>query len=475
MKCPHCGGNNPIHQTYCSSCGKKIEVSFDAIAESVEADTVVDRSGALARALFAATVLTVLAGSGAWLATTFLEGAAIRVDGALVPGAPPPPIPVAAAEAPALTPVPASPEDLLLALPQASDLSAKRLGHRRDPVRKALHAAWGGSPEALKSVRRGLLALVSHQDRASGAWHVSGGWEKGRLKWGDTGVTALAVLALLGDGHVWTDPKDSLGQAAGRGVRFLVASQDKSGRIGPAEGNYMYNHGMATAALAEAYAMSGLGPLRGPVERAIDFLASAQRPSGGWDYKKAKGVRADVSVSAWQIAAIRSAELAGIAAPDKTRANAAGFLDALTSKATAETGYEKRPVRGESIPHPTLGPTAISLASRVALGDTTSSTIVRRQAAILMKNLPEWKTGWRSQPPRNAIHLYYCWYHGTVGMRGVGGKQWKTWCEAATTALITGQEKDGAWPPIGRWAADGGRVFTTTMAILTLESTYRYP
>jgi len=475
MKCPHCGGNNPIHQTYCSACGKKIVVDFDAIAESVQADTVVDRTGALARALFAAAVLTILAGGGAWLITTFLEGAAIRVDGALVPGAPPPPIPATAAEAPALAPVPASPEEILLALPQASDLSAKRLGHRRDPVRKALHAAWGGSPEALKSVRRGLLALVSHQDRASGAWHVSGGWEKGRLKWGDTGVTALAVLALLGDGHVWTDPKDSLGQAAGRGVRFLVASQDKSGRIGPAEGNYMYNHGMATAALAEAYAMSGLEPLRGSVERAIGFLVSAQRPSGGWDYKKAKGARADVSVSAWQIAAIRSAALAGIVAPDQTRAKAAGFLDELTSKATAETGYEKRPVRGEKIPHPTLGPTAISLASRVALGDTMSSAIVRRQAAILMKNLPEWKKGWQSRPPKNAIHLYYFWYHGTVGMRGVGGKQWQTWCEAATRALIAGQEKDGAWPPIGRWAVDGGRVFTTAMAILTLESTYRYP
>ncbi|MHC5056398.1 MAG: prenyltransferase/squalene oxidase repeat-containing protein [Planctomycetota bacterium] len=475
MKCPHCGGNNPIHQTYCSACGKKIEVSFDSIAESVRADTSVDRTAVAAHALLAATVLTALAGGGVWLVTSRFGGVDIPVEKALVPAAPPPPIPMSSAEAPALEPVPGSPEELLLALPDASDLSAKRLGHRRDPVRKALHAMWGGDPNTLASVRRGLVALVSHQDRRSGAWHVSGRWEGGRLKWGDTGVTALAVLALLGDGHVWTNPKDSLGQAAGRGVRFLVASQDESGRIGPASGNYMYNHGMATAALAEAYAMSGLEPLRERVERAIEFLASAQRPSGGWDYKRAKGTRVDISVSAWQIAALRSAALAGVDDPGEARAKAAKFVDALTSRTTAETGYEKRPDPSESIPHPTLGPTAMALAARVALGEKPSSAIVRRQAAILLKNLPQWKTEWRSQPPKNAIHLYYYWYHGTVGMRGVGGGQWKTWYEAATQTLLAGQEKDGAWPPIGRWAADGGRVFTTAMAVLTLESTYRYP
>jgi len=334
---------------------------------------------------------------------------------------------------------------------------------------------WGGDPKVLESVKRGLRALITHQDRVTGAWRVCGSWEGGRLKWGNTGVTALAVLALLGDGHVWTDPKDPLGRAAGRGVRFLVASQDKSGRIGPAAGNYMYNHGMATAALAEAYAMSGLGPLRGPLKRAIDFLVSAQRASGGWDYTTNKGVRSDISVSAWQIAALRSSALAGVSFPEKTRTKAGSFIAALTSRATAETGYEKRPDPSESVPHPTLGATAMALASRVALGEKPSSTILRRQAAILMKNLPEWQSKWRRNPPRNAIHLYYYWYHGTVGMRGVGGGQWKTWYEAATRALIAGQEKDGAWPRIGVWATDGGRVFTTALAILTLESTYRYP
>ena len=475
MKCPHCGGGNPIHQTYCSSCGKKIEVSFDAIAQSVHAETFVDKSGAAVRALLAVAVLTALAGGGVWLITTVLGDIDIPIRGDLVPAAPPPALPFAAARPPELGAVPGSSEELLLALPEVSDLSARRLGHRRDPIKGALHKMWSGDPKALESVKRGLRALVTHQDRATGAWRVVGGWEGGRLKWGNTGVTALAVLALLGDGHVWTDPKDSLGQAAGRAVRFLVASQDTSGRIGPATGNYMYNHGMATAALAEAYAMSGLGPLRGPLERAIDFLVSAQRTSGGWDYKKAKGVRADMSVSAWQIAALRSGALAGISAPDRTRTKAASFIAALTSRATAETGYEKRPDPSETVPHPTLGATAMALASRAALGEKMSSSIVRRQAAILMRNLPEWRPAWRTSPPRNAIHLYYYWYHGTVGMRGVGGGQWKIWYKAVTRTLIAGQEKDGSWPRIGVWAADGGRVFTTALAVLTLESTYRYP
>lgn len=478
MKCPHCGTKNPIRQVYCSSCGKKMQVSFEEIAGSVEVDTVEDKYSHRARGLLAVAVLAVMAGVGVWLVSSRIDPRA-RTEGALVPAAPPPAFPVPPAKAPELPPVPGSPDAISLPLPTLAEPLAMRLGCRRDPVRKSLHEALGGDPKALEAIARGLGCLSAHQNSRSGGWKVTGSWEGGRLDWGEVGVTGLAVLALLGDGRVWTVSQDRLSRAAELGVNFLLASQAKSGRIGPAEGNYMYNHGIATTALADAYAVSGLAGLREPTERALRFLLSAQRASGGWDYTERPGTRADISVTAWQVAALRAAGLAGLKVPDKALAAAAKFMEALTSPRTAETGYETRPGRTRRIEHPTLGPTAISLACRMALSSDPSSAKVLRQASILLRpeNLPRWKPGWAKadRASRSETHVYYYWYHGSMGMRGMGGGKWKTWNEAVTKALLAAQKKDGSWPRIGIYARDGGTVYATALAVLTLETTYRFP
>ena len=475
MNCPSCGAKNPIHQRYCSTCGKKISLSFDILADSVEDDTSEDKYAGAARALVALAVLVALAGVGVWLVSSRIDPR-VRTEGALVPAAPPPDLPVPTPEPPELPPVP---ESISLPLPAVAPPVTRRFGCRRDPVRKSLHAALGGDPKALVAIRRGLDCLRARQHSGSGAWRVEGSWEGGRLGWGSVGVTGLAVLALLGDGRVWTEPGDRLSRAAGLGVKFLLASQAANGRVGGTEGNYMYNHGIATTALADAYAVSGAASLREPTEKALAFLVSAQRASGGWDYTERPGTRADMSVTAWQIAALRSARLAGLKVPDRTLAAAAKFLEALTSPRTAETGYEARPRGRGSIEHPTLGPTAMALACRVALSDDTPLAIVHRQAAILLRpdNLPRWKPEWSEtgRVARAEPHVYYYWYHGTMGMRGVGGGQWKVWNGAVTKALLAGQKKDGSWPMVGLYAVDGGRAYATALAVLTLETTYRFP
>ncbi|MCA8975601.1 MAG: hypothetical protein KDC98_12845 [Planctomycetes bacterium] len=35
-------------------------------------------------------------------------------------------------------------------------------------------------------------------------------------------------------------------------------------------------------------------------------------------------------------------------------------------------------------------------------------------------------------------------------------------------------EDAGSWPPIGAWGDVGGRVWTTALAVLTLEAPFRY-
>ncbi len=476
MNCPKCNAKNAIHQVYCASCGVKMNIDFDAIVESVGEDHTEDRSSGAARAMFALAVLAALSALGTYIVgTRFVPE--VWTAGTFVPAAPPPDIPVRSASAPALPPVPGSPEEVSLPLPVLGSAVTKRFGWRRNPVRRALHAARGGDPKALDAVRRGLEAIARQQNLATGAWNVKTRWAQGRLAWADTGVTGRAGLALLGDGHVGTERGDRLGRSAGLGVSFLLSSQQESGLVGPSAGNYMYNHGIAATALAEAYAMSGLDDLRRATEKAVAFIAAAQRPSGGWDYTSDARKRADISVTAWQVAALSSAKLAGIEVPEGTLELAAKFVDALTSPHTALTGYEELPIPKRKISHPTLGPTAIALACRAALANGPPSVIACRQAAVLVQpeNLPTWKKGWPGQAAQKENHAYYCWYHGTMGLRGVGGSTWRAWNEAVTRTLLDGQAKGGHWPQIGLYARDAGRVYATAMAVLTLQTTYRFP
>ena len=74
---------------------------------------------------------------------------------------------------------------------------------------------------------------------------------------------------------------------------------------------------MATLALSEAYAMTGDQRLRETVRRAVGFtVASQDSTGGGFRYKQ--GDPGDTSQCGWQLMALKSAQLAGIAVPTRT-------------------------------------------------------------------------------------------------------------------------------------------------------------
>ena len=65
-----------------------------------------------------------------------------------------------------------------------------------------------------------------------------------------------------------------------------------------------------------------------------------------------------------------------------------------------------------------------------------------------------------------------------MAMYQAGGRNWRTWSQDLSKALLTGQSKDGtakgSWDPIGVWGEDGGRVANTALATLSLQSFCRY-
>ena len=93
-------------------------------------------------------------------------------------------------------------------------------------------------------------------------------------------------------------------------------------------------------------------------------------------------------------------------------------------------------------------------------------------ARLLVGKLPRW------DKTTGSIDLY-AWYYGSYALYQHGGQAWRDWSKALNQALIEPQRKDGnskgSWDPEPDvWGEDGGRVFTTALGALTLQSYYRY-
>ncbi|MEX0678842.1 MAG: hypothetical protein WD063_17325 [Pirellulales bacterium] len=277
----------------------------------------------------------------------------------------------------------------------------------------------------------------------------------------DTGLTGLALLAFLASGH--THLEGAHRDTVRRGLEFLLASQDATGNLGATNNVYerMYCHAMATCALSEAYAMTGERRLLSAVRNAIGHTVRNQdRASGGWRYQL--GQVGDTSQLGWQVMALKSAELGGIAMPAETKAGIERFLRSVASgKSGGLACYQ--PTR----PIPTRSMTAEALVCRQFLGRLDRPDTAREASNFVLEELPG--TG--------ATNHYY-WYYATLGLYQAGGDAWRRWNESLQKNLLATQRLDGtwagSWDPDPVWGRSGGRVYSTALCALCLEVYYRY-
>lgn len=338
------------------------------------------------------------------------------------------------------------------------------------PNRSQLSQRLGATPELETAVKAALQWLADNQEK-DGRWNVrryGGGrelYEAGRDREGagaqaDTGVTGLALLAFAASGHTHQD--GSQRAAVRRGLDYLLSVQAENGSLGGEARMYefMYCHGMATLALSELAAMTGDERLRRPVARAIAYTLAAQDPSGGgWRYRAREA--GDTSQLGWQLMALKSADLAGIAVPETAWRGARRFLDSVSGgRSQGLAAY--RP--GEEF---SRSMTAEALACRQFLGLPRESSTAKEAGDSLLGELPG-----DGQP-----NLYY-WYYGSIAMYQLQGDYWKRWSEALQKTLLATQRTSGplagSWDPNTRWDGYGGRVYSTALATLCLEAHYRF-
>jgi hypothetical protein len=357
----------------------------------------------------------------------------------------------------------------------------------RGGANERMYALRGGDDEIHRALRSGLDWLVRHQSD-DGHWSTAKYSERCKdaaapcsgagQRFNDVGVTALALMALLADGNTPTAGPHA--DAVAKAVAYLVEQQQESGEVGPGTSLHsIYIHCAAAWALAEAYGMTRDPKLRPVVERSVAYTLGARNVEGAWRYGQRSG-QSDTSVTAWAVASLRAAEMAGVPAKKIAFHYAVAWVDSMTEPEFGRVGYQRRagpPAR--TVEMMELFPadqseslTAAALAVRLFTGAQHDDEYVRKGRTLLLGCPPRWDLG------GGAIDYYY-WFWGSLVFSDVGGKQWGQWSGFVKAALIGGQRGGGAcehgsWPTSSPWSPDGGRVYTTAMACLTLAASQRY-
>ena len=331
----------------------------------------------------------------------------------------------------------------------------------------------GGTAKSEKSVEDGIAWLVRHQ-RADGAWSLNyaeqcqgGGCTHTQVMESDTAATGLALLPLLGAGYSHT-VKSKYQDSVRRGIDWLVENQQPNGNlfIGPPGMAYMYSHAIGTMALCEAYGLSQDPELKKPAQLAVQFIVESQNPNtGGWRY--APGQEGDTSVFGWQMFALRSAHMAHLPVSKRVLKACSQYLD-LAAVDQHRIGYAYQPGRGGI----SVVMTAEALLSRQLLGWP-------RNYPPLVKGAAEIAADLETNDDRN---IYY-WYYATQLLHNMKNKDWERWNLRVREGLIGMQVKEdgcaqGSWDPSlpvpDRWGRSAGRLYVTSLSILTLEVYYRY-
>ena len=366
----------------------------------------------------------------------------------------------------------------MMRMPQFAESISAPFSGRDGMTRAKLLRREGGTARSEKSVEDGLDWMVRHQ-RGDGSWSLNYheqcqgqpcSLQPTRID-SDTAATALALLPLLGAGQIHT-VKCRHQEVVRHGLEWLTAHQSPDGDlfIGPPGIAYIYSHAIATMALCEAYGISRDPSLLPAARGAVEFICNAQDPvSGGWRY--APGMSGDTSVFGWCIFALRSAHLAGIKIPPKTLKACSGYLDqAATDRTRVTYLYQPGRGRGGNFLDPVM--TTEALLSRQLLGWPRESPALVKGVGMISAHLQE----------ADERNIYY-WYYATQLLHNMKGPRWERWNLKIREGLINMQVKDttcarGSWDPFepapDTWSRHAGRLYLTSLSILTLEVYYRY-
>ncbi|HJT34043.1 MAG TPA: prenyltransferase/squalene oxidase repeat-containing protein [Pirellulales bacterium] len=352
----------------------------------------------------------------------------------------------------------------------------------------------------------------------------------------DVAHTGLALLAFQAGGHYYFNHQKYSGQV-NRGIVYLLEKQLPDGsfvdlqapnstpgqypiRKAGSHEAFMYEHAIATFALCEACAVAlaeGRKPTPGlqlAAQRAVSYIENIQHDDGGWRYLVDHNEPSDCSVSGWVMLALKTAREAKLNVSPKTISRMMEFF--ADHYADGRTIYRIPPEKPSTDSMTAVGMLAVEFiehkldspvvqAGATYLADQADALFLDQGAPAgaalgALSQFPNinpdrFKNGLQRQLIEGNWGLYLC-YNCTLAMFQVGGEPWKRWNDGVRDHLIHWQSPDprpdknglrvvGGPPAVscerGSWSPDtdpysdwGGRIYTTALAVLTLEVYYRY-
>ena len=311
----------------------------------------------------------------------------------------------------------------------------------------------GGDERAEEAVVQGLIFLASQQDVQTGAI----GQEH------TVGMTGLSLLAFLG--HCETPESLKFGDTVVKATLFLMnRSMENNGQMTNGEPGdpATYEHAIATYALCELHTMTKASGREIPrlgsvIRKAVGIIVNSQHEDGGWPYGFTGEGLEDLSVSGWQIQALKAAHNTGEQISGVEQALNRAIKDYIPRIQDGQGAFKYNPE--DPAGRDSLTSVAL-LALKMWSGDEE----------------PEYFKGLRYLTNRylnpSPGGNYYTPYYNTQLFFLEGGEVWENYNTKFQPQLLAAQNSDGSW--LGTGPRRDDRIMNTAWAVLMLEVYYRY-
>ncbi len=312
------------------------------------------------------------------------------------------------------------------------------------------------SREGKAAIEMGLAYLARIQN-SDGTFRA----EHGNL----TGGVASACMAFMSVGNLPGEGK--YGRHVARSVNFILNSAQPSGLLMKERTGHgvMYNHGLATLCLAEAWGHTQDPRIGQTLRRAIQLQVQSQADNGSWYYVP-NGRPGDISITIMQLMALRAARDAGIAVPPETIKRAIGFVEYCRSKTIEEGMYGYCYNSGGQ--EPRFSNTAAAVLSLQVCGEYKPAAVKPGLDFLVHARKNKKDSHWWMYGHYYAAQAMY-----QAGLHQQFKGQWASWYKDISAELVRRQIKEGSEAGAFRVESPGGLI-GTAWAIKIMAIPYRY-
>lgn len=298
------------------------------------------------------------------------------------------------------------------------------------------------------------LRFLATQQNVDGSWKID---QTGQ----STAASSLAVMSFLAAGHV--PDEGPYGSTISRGIDYVVAHQVANGMIIDSRGHGpMYDHGISTLMLSEVVGMASKHSaprIRVALENGVRLILKAQqvrkgrRELGGWRYQH-NSEDSDLSVTGWQLLALRAAKDIG--------------CDVPIERIDFAVNYVKKCSNGRGFGYqPGSGPTSTLTAAGVLclqVCDHLEDDEVHGGIQFLHRQPLHYNDSW----------FFYGAYYQAISAYKYGGADWDRTKAILFRELLVNQDANGSWEAKNANERPQGLIYSTSLSVLALTVEYGY-